>query len=472
MSKKFFIPMLLSISLTGCKLGPQYQKPLTQAPSKWKQEPTFEHKQVSLENWWDIFQDDTLSSLEQALLEKNYDLYIAIQKVCEARALAGVSKADLYPQLTLNANYNFFQDFVRLYQTGKQKLPGIKDKITINGQDYLFPNLLSYELDVFGKYRSNYQAAVLSADSYEHDMRSTLLTLTTELAAFYFNLRALDRQVDLLGCQKKLLEEKYCLQTTRYQKGLVSFLEVADAESNLNLLQASLEQTLNQRALVENAIATLIGKPASIFKLASSCVYQENIPLIPPLMPAKVLVQRPDIAALEKKAEAKHAQVRSSYLSFFPDLNITSGLGYSSLQLKEFLNIKSFLWQAGAGLVQTLFDGKRKTSDLEASWSRFRQAEAQYKLVVLKAFEEVENALSSVKKEKIRSDAIKKSLAAIEKKQNLTETKYAVGISNKLDLLDSSYQLIDIEQKSVSATNSRYQATVDLIKALGGKWSN
>lgn len=472
MYKKVFIPVLLSISLAGCKLGPHYQKPVTQVPTSWKQETALEIKKVSLENWWDIFEDSELSALEKALIEKNYDLYIAMQKVCEARALAGVSKADLYPQLTLNANYNFFQDFVRLYQTGKQKLPGIKDKITINGQNYLFPNLLSYELDLFGKYRSNYQAAVLNADSYEHDMRSTLLTLTSELAAFYFNLRALDQQTFLLTCQKNLLEEKYQLQSSRYEKGLASLVEVVDVESNIHLLQASIEQTLNQRALIENAIATLIGKPASIFSIANTCDLSEKIPLIPSLMPSKVLVQRPDIAAMEKKAESKHAQVRSSYLSFFPDLNITSGLGYASLQLKEFLNIKSFLWQAGAGLAQTIFDGKRKKSDLEASWARFRQAEAQYKLVVLKAFEEVESALSSVEKEKVRSDALKTSLAAIQKKQCLTEKKFSSGIANKLDLIDSSFQVLDIKQKTVSATNSRYQATIDLIKSLGGKWSS
>lgn len=470
MSNKCFILIILSLITSGCKLGPQFHQPVAQTPSEWKQESNVPLKQVSIENWWDIFQDPQLAALESSLIKKNYDLYIALQKVCEARALAGVSKADLYPQLNLNTNYSFFQDFVRLHQTGKQKVTGIKEKVTVNGQEYFFPNLLSYELDLFGKYRANYQSSLLNAEAYEHDMRSTLLTLTTELASYYFNLRALDEQSEYITLQKGLLKEKKALQQLRFEKGLASMIEVSDITSSLSLNEAFLEDILKQRSFLENAIATLIGAPASSFTIKPQGHLQATIPLIPPALPSKVLLQRPDIAALEKQVESKHAQVRSSYLSFFPDFNITSALGYTSLQLKDFLNIKAFLWQAGAGLAQTIFDGKRKKSNFEASCARFKQAEAQYKLVVLKAFEEVENALSSVEKEKLRSDAILCSLCANEKKQSLISRRFSSGISNKLDLLDISYQVLDIKQKNVNTTISRYQATLDLIKSLGGKW--
>ena len=464
--------ILMVFCFSACKMSSKYEKPLTETPSAWKNEECQPSTSTAkINHWWEVFASPTLNSLEQELLKKNYDLYIALQKVCEARGAAGVAQSDLYPKLNLNAGYSFFQEFIKYRQTSKEAVLPLKDKLTVNGQDYAFPNLFSYELDIFGKYKTNSKGALLNADSKEEEMRSILLTLTTDLASYYFNIQALDILRSILESESVILKSKLELEELKFQKGLSNLITVSEIETQLYLIQSGVDQNLKQRKLFENSIATLIGKPACTFLLKEELNLPDEVPCISSVIPSKVIMQRPDVASAEKFMESKYYLSRSAYLSFFPDFNITTALGYASYQLKNFLNLKAFLWQAGANLAQTIFDGKKKASEYNASLARFKQAEGNYKLVILKAFQEVESALASSYQEKLRSEKIYNAYLSSSRKDLLTYQRYEKGLSSKLEKYNSELAVLAIQQTYVSVKLTRYQATLDLIKALGGSWN-
>jgi multidrug efflux system outer membrane protein len=169
-------------------------------------------------------------------------------------------------------------------------------------------------------------------------------------------------------------------------------------------------------------------------------------------------------------AASKHALVKAAYVSFFPTFDLTSGLGYTSLQLKDFLNIKGFLWQIGASVVQSVFDAGKKKSNLNASWARFRQAEASYKLAVIKAFEEVENALSALEKQDLKVLDLSSVYQLSLKANTLARGRFEKGLTNKIAYLESKEAAIYSEQSLIGARTMQYQATINMIKSLGGTW--
>lgn len=468
--KKFSKFCLFFILFSGCQVGPKYKKIEAPVVSNWKGPIQHQEGRSNLESWWEIFEDETLNQLEEKLLEKNYDLSIAFQKVLESKAAAGIEKSKLYPQANINANYNYFQEYLKLNQKGKNKNPYLNEKITVYGQEYTFPNLFSYEIDLFGKLRSQYQAATLSYEASEQDLKSAHLSLTTQLASYYFNLCALDSQLDLIASLIEVTKEKETLEKIRYEKGLTSQLSYISTSQALYKLQAIQGEVERQRTFFENAIATLIGSPASNFTLGTRYLTQKAPPSIHPSLPSSILLQRPDIGFFEKMAASKHALVKAAYVSFFPTFDLTSGLGYTSLQLKDFLNIKGFLWQIGASVVQSVFDAGKKKSNLNASWARFRQAEASYKLAVIKAFEEVENALFALEKQDLKVIDLSSVYQLSLKANALARGRFEKGLTNKIAYLESKEAAIYSEQSLIGARTMQYQATINMIKSLGGTW--
>jgi multidrug efflux system outer membrane protein len=457
---------------SGCRVGPRYTAPSSPVPSAWKtvqQEPTLG---LNVEHWWEVFHDECLNNLETKVIACNYTFYVALEKVEEARASAGVNKADLYPQIALNGGYKYIQDQVKSNLSKKAKTLGFLESIQIQDQHLEFPNIFSYELDLWQKYRGQYKAAIFNTQAQEQHAKGILLTLTTELASAYFNLRALDSQVQLTQEILSLLKETLQFHRSRYTTGLDTYLDVATAEKSLSLVEAAYQELLLQRLLFENAIAVLIGAPASEFHLPSNPLLVTNIPSIPAGIPSSVLTRRPDIAEAERVMAAKHALINVAYASFFPDFSITGGGGLASIQLKHFLNLKNYFFEFGANLIQSIIDAGRNRSNLNAAKARFQQAEGSYQQLVLKAFQEVEDSLSAIEYQEHQSEDIFSAFNSSQKLSSLSERRYNVGIVNELEVLNNKKSLLETEQLWIQITSLRYQSTLSLIKALGGSWSN
>lgn len=460
---------------SGCEVGPSYHYPQTEVPENWKTSQTQEPVQEDVCDWWEIFHDANLNALMQRALQNNHDLKVAIERVVEARAIAGIARADLYPQITLNPSYSNELYLTEAYatsilnQTGATSITGtplFREHLLT----YLLPINLSWEIDLWGRLKNIYNSAKYSAESEYDAYRNFLLILTTDLADSYFQARTFDKQIDLylatIQTRKKALE----INQSRYDAKLTDYEDVSQAALDLANVEAAYYDILRQRAKSENRIATLIGIPASEFTLAPNPLNGDP-PVIPAGIPSEILVQRPDISQAERERASEHALIRSAYASFLPSFSLTGSIGFSSPDLKSFLSWRSRFWEIGANSVQTVFDGGRKLSNLELQWAKFKEADQAYREIVLEAFEEVEDALADVEWSYKESIKLAESVKAATKTYTIVSDRYSQGVIFYLAVVDSERDQLTAESNYNTVLGLRYSATIQLIKALGGDWS-
>ena len=281
--------------------------------------------------------------MEEQAVQYNPNLYTALQRVEEARALTGVSKADLYPQLNLNPSLTNSVYLFELYGLSGIPLPTkIPLELRVHAPQYSLPFTVNYELDLWGKLRSQYESALFNAEAQVWAYYTSLLTLTTDLANSYFILRSLDSQIDLLEKTVKDRRTNLALNQSRYSKGLGNLVDVTQAQLDLKNTESTYIDTVRQRNVQENVIATLIGIPASDFTLEHSPL-RDDPPAIPAGIPSEVMLQRPDIAQAERAMASEHKLINSAYASLYPSLSLTATYGYLSPLLKDFPGKKPLL---------------------------------------------------------------------------------------------------------------------------------
>lgn len=472
MKSSIFVLLIPALLFAGCRLGPAYQLACVETPEEWKAAVASPTAASCVDNWWEIFEDDLLDSLEQQALENNPNLSVALEHVFEARAIAGVSRADLFPQLNLNPAYSDTGTLFKLYGIPpglSNFIPGFLQILRVHEFQYFLPVNLSYEVDLWGKYRGLYDSAVFNSEAVVEAYRTSLLTVTSDLASHYFNMRSADAQIEILQRTRELNQNFVKLTRDRFTKGLVSNLDVASAELQLSNTEAEYYDVVRQRNLFENAIAALVGMPASDLRIEAQPLLQTP-PIIPVGIPSTILEQRPDIAEAERKMASEHAQIGVAYASFFPSLSLTGSLGYNSPDLHQFLSWKSRYWEMGATSSQFLFDANRRCSNLEIAWARFREAEGSYQQVVLTAFQEVEDALTNIEFQEKQMASLGRSVQAANLTRTLSTNRYKSGLVNYLDVITSDQNELVARRNYQNILGQRYQSTIQLIKALGGSW--
>ena len=338
--------LLLALSLcvfTGCSVGPSYVPPCLNVPrtDSWKNKkgpcPLTTHATIC--DWWRVFQDGKLDELETLALKNNRDLYVAFARINEARALMGVAAADFYPQIFLNPQYTDTQELKRNYIN-----PNNKNLIDFSTQPfrahelfYFLPVDLSYEVDLWEKIRDRYCAAKFNWLGIRKDYEAVMLSLTTNLATLYYQLRTLDAQLDLLKGTLATREKAYEITKARFDDRITFYADVTLAMEEVNSVLIQQNEFLRQRKVLENQIAVLLGLPASVFCLEPMPI--DNLPpaCIPEGLPSDLLLRRPDIAEAEYNARSRNASVKEAYSLFFPSLVITSTGGFESPCFKQFL---------------------------------------------------------------------------------------------------------------------------------------
>lgn len=470
MKQLLFLTSLL-LFLSGCRVGPHYHPPCTDAPDEWKHETSQKPLPDDICFWWEIFHDPLLNSLEQQAIENNPDLFVALERVLEAWAVAGISRADLFPQLTLAPNYSDMGTLFKLSLPGNDPTlpPIIKDPFRVVLQQYNLPLNMIYELDIWGKYQSRYESAFRNTQAKIEAYHTSLLTLTSNLASSYFTLRFLDTTSNILKETIATRKKNYDLAKNRFDKGLINYSDVASAALELSNTEASYFDSLRQRGIQENIIATLLGTPAPSFCLEYMPL-SDLPPEIPAGIPASILKQRPDIAQAERNMASRHALIGAAYASFFPSIELTGTLGFSSPDFKQFLTWKSRLWAMGVNIAQTVFDGGRKCSELEEAWARFEQANGEYQHSVLAAFEEVENALTNLEYQQYQLDSLSRSVNDATTLTRLSNTRYQKGLISYIEVVTNERSELTAKQNYVNILSQRYLSTIELIKALGGSW--
>ena len=464
----------------GCTVGPRYSRPAAPAPAPdaWKTQPPWQQAapqdSIPKGEWWKIFNDAELNAYEQQLLQANQSLVAARDRLSQARSLARVATADLFPQLSTDPSA------VRERGSGNRPLNGSAPTV-VNGivqpilpytqSVYTIPFSLNYEVDLLGRVRRNVEAANASLQSTAAELQNVQLVLTAELAADYFTLRELDAEFKVVqesvGYQRKGLD----LVNNRHNGGIASGLEVAQQAALLDSTLSQLSLVQQSRAQYEHAIAVLVGQAASNLNVRVAPL-QATPPPVPLGVPSDVLERRPDISNAERQMAYENAQVGIARTAFYPHITLSGSGGWQSVDLAPLLNAPSLFWSLGADALQPIFEGGRNRANLAAARAAYDQSVANYRQSVLTAFQEVEDGISNLS---TLSQALATQRAAVEDARRALEianNRYVGGVTTYLDVITAQTTLLTSERLETQLLGQQMVSSVYLVKALGGGWDS
>jgi outer membrane protein, multidrug efflux system len=420
----------------------------------------------SPETWWNIFNDPVLDSLENLALQENLDLQFSIARIDETRSIVHLAIADLFPSIILQpgvVKQELSSNRPNPFVIGTGALP----RTTIS--TFQIPFNVNYEIDLWGKYRSNIQSARANFMASEEDMKSLRLSVSGDVASNYFLIRIADIQMDLLEKALETRRQNLTFTEERFRIGLISQLDVAQAETDLYTLQSQLYDMRISRQKVEHALAVLCGVSSSGFSIPA-----KNrlllLPEIPPGIPSDLLKRRPDILRQELVMEATNASIGVYAASRFPSLVLTGSGGTLSKNLNTLPDFQSRTWTLGMGVAIPVFQGKRIYANIHAAKARYEQANATYEKQILIAFQEVEDVLSNLTQKKEQAILQENIIKIATETAALSRERYSKGLITYFEVLNNERAALSARSVSIQILGARLVATVSLIKGLGGTW--
>jgi multidrug efflux system outer membrane protein len=458
------LPLLAALVLAGCATAPA-ELPTFTPPAQFKEQAadtqgTWTRAQPAESEprgeWWRSFDDPVLDQLIERADARNTDIQAAAARLAEARALARSTDADRAPQVGLGAGA------ARSAGLDRNQSPR-PSTVVRAGVDF------SYELDLFGKLSGASDAARLDADSRAGLLQSTLLLVQAEVAQTYLALRAVDAERVLVRDTVEAYRDTLRITQSRERAGDVAELDVARVETEVASNESDAMTLDRQRAGLEHALAVLVGDLASDFDVGAG-EWSTALPTIPPGVPATVLTRRPDISAAQKSVLAAQARVGVAQAAWFPDIALTGGGGYASSDVGDLLKWSARSWGIGALLALPIFDGGRREAGVQSASAQLDGALASYRTQVLVAFKEVEDQLSSLRILAQQSGVQAKAVASATRATTLSDSRYRNGMISQLDLLDARRSELSNRRQALQVKSAQYQATVGLIRALGGSW--
>jgi outer membrane protein, multidrug efflux system len=466
---------------SACSVEPTYRRPQMDVPPAFKEagqavsngasgawKPAQPSDAAPRGQWWAIFGDAALDSLEAEALSANQDLKAAAARVRQSRAELDAARSDWFPEV----DAGFGPTRERL-SPASQFLP--KNASVPSMTLWRAQTTVSYEADLFGRVSSNVSAARADSQQSEALLRSVQLALQADVAATYFTLRELDAERELYSRTIALREEGVKLVQHRFDEGEVSELDLSQAKNALATTRAEAVGVERQRAAAEHSLAILLGRTPAAFSFPQ----QPLVPVsarVPPGLPSALLERRPDIAAAERAMAAANARVGLAKSAFFPRLDITGAFGYESARLGDL-----FLWSsrafllgpfAGTALTLPLFDGGRRKAHLAQARAQYDEDVALYRSQVLAAFREVEDSLADLRLLDDQIRAQNDAVASAQRAEHLSLTQYREGQVSYLDVLDSERSVLVAQRQASQLAGAQAVATVSLVRALGGGWGD
>lgn len=452
--------------LSGCSVGPKYQRPPMPSPPAWKTEAPWREAApkdaIPKGTWWEVFHDDELNGYEQQLLAANQSLAAARDRLDEARSLARVASAGLFPIATVDPGAS------RNRYSGNRPLT-LTPGSALSQSAYQIPFAVNYEVDLFGRARKNLQAANASLQGTAADLQNVQLVLTAELAADYFNLGELDSETRVVQESVKIQQEGLVLVNHRHEGGVASGLDLAQQQTLLDSTQTQLYLLQQQRAQFEHAIAVLTGNAASTFSVPVAPL-RATPPPVPLGMPSDLLERRPDVATAERAMAQENALVGVAKTSFYPQLTISGAGGFQSTSLGSLITTPSAFWSLGGDLLQPIFNGGRNRANLAATKSAYDEWVANYRESVLTAFQQVEDGLSSLNSLSQAAGSQTAAVTDARRALEIANNRYVGGLTTFLDVITAQSVLLTNERLSTQLLGQQMVASVYLVKALGGGW--
>ncbi len=454
--------LVTTAGLSGCVVGPNYSRPSAQVPGAYKEQAAAQNTPQTLpEKWWLVFNDPQLNALEDQIKVSNQDLKASEAAYRQARALVRIYRADLYPTGT-------FQPAATRYRTSDNK-PPISSFSGISYNDYMLPGDVSYEVDAWGRVRRNVEYYRESAQASAADLATLNLSLEAELATDYFELRSADAQYKLLDSTVGDYEKTLQLTEDRHNGGLASDLDVQQADTQLEATRSQATDVGVARSQFEHAIAVLTGKPPADVNLAFSPA-TEPPPVVPAGLPSEILKRRPDVAAAERRMAAANEQIGIAQAAYYPSISLTASGGFESGALGTLLQGPALFYTLGAQAAETVFDAGRRRGGVEQAQAGYDQTVANYRQTVLSAFQDVEDNLSALRILDQESKSEDLAVHAATRATELSLNQYKGGIANYLQVLTAQTAQLTDQRAAVDILRRRLDASVALIKALGGGW--
>jgi NodT family efflux transporter outer membrane factor (OMF) lipoprotein len=457
----------LMLMLSACSLAPPLKTPVIPAADTYKEigpwtqaEPA---DRLPRDSWWSLYGSSELDDLEKRLIDGNPTLAAALANYAQARSLADQARAGLFPTLGLNASAQRNRESVNAPLRGPTT-PTYFNTNTLGGS-------VSYELDLWGQIRNEVAAGEANAAASAADLENARLSLIAQLVQDYIQLRSLDRDSAILDQTVKAYSRALALTEQRHDAGIAPGLDVAQAQTQLNAALSQAAQTLAQRALMEHAIAALLGVSASTFSI-NPAIVAIQLPQIPSGVPSTLLERRPDIAGAQRRMIAANANIGVARAAYFPTLTLGAQGGFQSTAVSNWLSAPSSFWAIGPNALLSVFDGGLRRAQVAQARAEFDASAANYRGTVVGAFQQVEDSLATLNHFHDASVDEKLAVDAAQRTLNFSLALYKQGATDYLTVVTSQTALLQTQLEALNLDTLQLTASVDLIRALGGGWED
>ncbi|MDY0211710.1 MAG: efflux transporter outer membrane subunit [Desulfuromonadaceae bacterium] len=459
---------LAVILLSGCAVGPNYSNVEPAAQEDWyaQMEKGLEAttlQESQLATWWDIFEDPLLSALQQRAIRENLELKTAFSRLQQARISRGISRADHFPTLSAQGYMQRLRDSENLgdYTAGQE-------------YDWYISELnASWELDLFGGIRRSVEAAQAELEVSTADMHGVLTSLTAEVALNYIELRTYQQRLQVAQKNIETQKKTYDLNNSRFKAGLIDELALQQSLRNLEQSRAQISRLEAAIRMTENNLSVLLGQTPGT--LREEFASMGDIPTAPPRIaigiPAEAMRRRPDIRRAERALAAQSARIGVATAELYPKLRLLGTIGLEAIHSgSDFFDPASRFWEIGPGITWNIFQGGALRLNIEMQEEKYAEALAQYNWSVLKAHQEIENALTSYAKEQIHQEHLAKAVAAAQRTEWLALDRYNAGLVDFYIVLDAQRALFQIEDELNQSKGEVGANLTKVYKAIGGGW--
>jgi len=472
------LPLAAGLALAGCHVGPKYVRPdvpmapgfKEALPDNFKPEDGWKPAQPSdaqlRGDWWTLFNDSQLNMLEAQIDPANQTLKQADANYRAARAAVRFNRSYEAPTIGVAPGIGAVRD--------SNHQPYLNISGTNPGEgNFVLPFDLDYEIDLWGRIRRTVAQAREQAQASAADLETVRLSLHAELAFDYFDLRSADAQLKLLDDTVKAFQNALQLTEDRYNGGASPLSDVTQARTQLQAAQVASTDVDIHRAAFEHAIAVLIGKPPAALTLQSNpiTVAEPTLPAIPGVLPSQLLERRPDIASSERSVAAANEQIGISRTAYYPTLSLSAIAGFAGTSALNWLSWPSRFFAVGPTFSETLFDHGRRRATTDIALSQYDGSVAAYRQTTLTAFQQVEDNLNALHNLEIEAGQQHEATASAQQSLDLFNIRYEDGVDNYLQVITWQTALLENELNDIAITQRRFEASVLLVKALGGGWN-
>jgi NodT family efflux transporter outer membrane factor (OMF) lipoprotein len=455
------------LMLNACSFAPTLKTPDVPTAVAYKEIGSWTQAQpadrLARDSWWTLYDNVEINALQQQLIAGNPTLAAAVANYAQARALSDQARAGLFPTLGLSAAGGRNRESVNA-PLRAATTPTYYDSNTVGGS-------VGYELDLWGQIRNEVAAGEANAAASAADLENARLSLIAQLVEDYIQLRSLDRANAILDEAVNAYARAVTLTEQRHNAGIAPGLDVSQAQTQLDAARSQAAQTVAQRALMEHAIAALLGVSASMFSIEPQII-PISVPPIPTGVPASLLQRRPDIAAAQRRMIATNANIGVARAAYYPTLTLGAQGGFQSSSLSNWLTAPSSFWAVGPNVLLSVFDGGLRRAQVAQARAEFDASAADYRSVVVSAFQEVEDNLATLNHYHDAAVEEKAAVDAAQRTLDLSMQLYVKGATDYLTVVTSQTAALQTQLEALDLDTLQLRASVELIRALGGGWED